>query len=375
MHKELLEKHFETLQDPRIERTKKHALIDIIAIAICAVICGADTWTDIEDIAHEKRDWFASFLRLENGIPSHDTFARVFARLNPVQFRNCFNAWVSDLYELLDQQVIAIDGKTARRSHDHSKGLKALHLVSAWATEQNLTLGQVKVDEKSNEITAIPELLKMLVLKKAIVTIDAMGCQREIAEQIHEQGGDYVLAVKDNQGTLKQALENSFKIAKEKQFAGMVYDQHEEVDGGHGRIETRRCYVLPLMYLFQFKLKWRGLKSLVLLESTRQDKKGAASKIEYRYYISSLPPEAKPIMQAIRKHWDIESNLHWSLDVSFHEDLSRIREKNSQENFAAIRRMAFSLLKRESSFNASIKRKRFKALLHSDYLVRVLNSL
>lgn len=365
-------KHFSIIQDPRVERTKRHLLIDIILIAICAVICGAKEWEEIENYGEEKITWFKKFLKLPNGIPSHDTFARVFSRLDSQTFQEGFINWVKELVELLPGEVIAIDGKTLRGSHERSKGKSALHIVSAWATEQHISLGQINVDSKSNEIKAIPLLLERLYLKGAIVTLDAMGCQRKIAEKIAEKEADYVLAVKGNQGDLHSSMEATFKRAKELDFNAMVYSQHETVDGDHGRIETRRCIVLPLMYLYNFKIKWKNLKSLVLIESERETKKGE-KKIEKRYYISSLEGDAEKISSAIRAHWRIENNLHWSLDVTFREDDCRIRKGHAAANFSLLRKFALSLLKNESSMKGSIKKKQFKSLMNNNYLIKVLN--
>lgn len=364
-------KHFSIIQDPRVERTKKHFLIDILAIAICAVICGAKEWEEIENYAEEKEDWLRTFLQLPNGVPSHDTFARVFSRLEPDEFQRSFLSWISEISKDFAGEIIAIDGKTLRGSHERSKGKKALHMVSAWATSQNLSLGQIKVDGKSNEITAVPKLLDSLVLKGAIVTLDAMGCQRKIAEKIAEKEADYIFSVKENQGTLYKSLENTFNRAKLVNFEGMTYSRDETVDGDHGRIETRCCIVLPLMYLYKLKLKWEGLKSLILIESKREIKGGEAT-IEYRYYISSLAPDAAKINPAIRAHWRIENNLHWCLDITFREDECRIRKGNSPENFSMLRRLVLSLLKQETSLKASLKKKQFKALMNNDYLMKVL---
>lgn len=366
--------HFSNLPDPRVERTKRHDLIDIIAMAICAVISGAECWTDIEAYAQEKISWLKTCLNLPNGIPSHDTIARVFSRINPAAFQEAFLSWMQALAQQLPGEVIAIDGKSLRGSHERKQGKKALHLISAWATHQRLSLGQLKVDDKTNEITAVPELLKMLVLKGAIVTLDAMGCQRAIAEQINAQEADYVLAVKDNQGKRYQSLQHTFNQAQAVEFNAMVYDKHETVEGDHGRIETRRYTVLPLMYLHRFKLTWKGLQSLIQVESLREIKGGAVA-CEKRYYISSLPMNAVLIAQAIRAHWRIENNLHWSLDVIFREDQSRIRKAHAPENVAWLRRLALSLLSKETSFKGSIRRKRFKALMDNNYLTTILTQI
>jgi len=268
---------------------------------------------------------------------------------------------------------VAIDGKTLKGSHERCQGKKALHLISAWATEQHLSLGQLKVDDKTNEITAVPKLLDSLLLKGAIVTLDAMGCQRRIAQHIKAQEADYVLAVKENQERLYQSLQKTFLKAEVQQFNAMTYSHHETVEGDHGRIETRRYTVLPLMYLHQFKCRWSGLQSLVQVESQRQVKGGPFSQ-EKRYYISSLPMNAPLIANAIRAHWRIENNLHWSLDVIFREDQSRIRKAHAPENVGWLRRFALTLLKKENSFKASIRRKRFKALMDNNYLNSVLHA-
>lgn len=362
-------KHFSCIEDPRIERTKRHQLLDILALAICAVISRAEQWIDIEAYGQEKEAWLKTFLQLSNGVPSHDTIARVFARLDPRQFQQAFLSWIHTLKKELPGEVIAIDGKALRGSR--CSGKKGLHLVSAWATEQHLSLGQLKVSDKTNEITAVPELLKLLMLKGAIVSLDAMGCQRRIAQQIKGQEADYVLAVKESQARLHQSLQKTFLKAKAQQFNAMTYSQHETVEGDHDRIETRRYTVLPLMYLHQFKCRWSGLQSLVQVENHCQIKNGAFSQ-EKRYYITSLPLNATLIANAIRAHWRIENNLHWSLDVIFREEQSRIRKAHAPENVGWLRRFALSLLKKESSLKASIRRKRFKALMNKKYLYAVL---
>ena len=313
-------RNFEEITDPRILLKTTHKLVEVIAIAICAVICGADKWTQVEEYGKANYEWLKTILELPNGIPSHDTFGRIFSKLNPEAFQRCFQAWIKEVFEITNGQIIAIDGKTLRRSHNKKSNKSAIHMVHAWATENSILLGQVKTNEKSNEITAIPELLEMLAIKGCIITIDAMGCQSKIANKIHEKGADYILAVKDNQGLLKNALETTFNIAKEKNFETMVYDKNQTTDCDHGRIETRTYYVLPLMYLFQFKLKWKGLQSLVLMESEVINKSTGEKVTEKRYYISSLKGPASKIAAGIRQHWRVENNLHWCLDVGFRED-------------------------------------------------------
>jgi len=365
-------KHFEPLNDPRILKKTAHKLIDILVIAICAVIGGADKWTQIEEFGRAREAWFSHFLELPHGIPSHDTFGRVFSLIAAKNFLTCFQGWIKTVFEVTQGQVIAIDGKTLRRSMNKCGNKKALHIVHAWGTANGVLLGQLKTQEKSNEITAIPELLQLLELKGCIVTLDAMGCQKKIAEQIHHQGADYVLAVKDNQKELKTALETTFQKAHEKKFQEMVYKQHQTVEKDHGRVETRTCYVLPLMYLHQFKSPWKGLQSLVMIESERYCQGQTAN--ETRYYISSLKMDAKKIMEAVRQHWGVENNLHWCLDVGFREDECRVRIGDAAENFSLLRKIALLCLKKEKSCKGGIQTKRLKAGWDTQYLLKVLRA-
>jgi predicted transposase YbfD/YdcC len=365
-------KYFERLEDPRILLKTDHKLIDIIVIAICAVICGADKWTQVVEFGKAQKTWLRQFLELPQGIPSHDTFGRVFAVLSAKKFQICFQEWIQSVFELTEGQVVAIDGKTLRRSFDKQSNKAALHLVHAWSTANGVLLGQTKTREKSNEITAIPELLEVLQLKGCIVTIDAMGCQKKIAEQIHDQKADYVLAVKDNQKELKEALENTFKTAREKNFETMVYSEHQTLEKEHGRVETRTCYVLPLMYLHHFKMKWKGLKSLILIVSERFYQ--GVTTLEQRYYISSLKPDASSIASAVRQHWGVENSLHWCLDVAFREDECRVRIGEAAENFSLLRKIALICLKKEPSLKGGIQTKRLKAGWDTDYLLKVLRA-
>lgn len=365
-------KHFEPLKDPRMLLKTDHKLIDIIVISICGVVAGADKWTQIEEFAQTHETWFKQFLELKNGIPSHDTIGRVFSVLSANQFQACFQEWIKAVFTATEGEVIAIDGKTLRRSHDRRSNKSALHLVHAWSAANSLLLGQVKTKEKSNEITAIPELLEILELKGCIVTIDAMGCQKKIAEDIYKRGADYVLAVKENQGTLKDALEKIFTKARELSFAAMVYSHHHTVEKDHGRLETRQCYVLPLMYLHEFKLKWKGLQSLIMIESECLSQ-GKKTK-EQRYYISSLKPNAAQIATVIRQHWTVENSLHWCLDVAFCEDESRVRIGDAPENFSMLRKIALICLKRETTLKKGIPTKRLKAGWDLNYLLKVLNA-
>jgi len=303
--------HFAPLKDPRVERTKQHLLLSILVIAICAVICGADSWVEVAAFGQAKRKWLRRFLRLPNGIPSHDTFGRVFARLNPVQFQECFLTWVQAIRELTQGQVVAIDGKTLRRSHERILGKSAIHMVSAWATANRLVLGQVKIDEKSNEITAIPELLRVLEPEGCIVTIDALGCQKDIAQTIVERGGDYVLAVKENQGQLYQDLKDLFAGYQAANFRDVPHDYHRTVNKGHGRIEIRQCWTLAdsdsLDYLRQ-RRDWAHLRTLVMVVAERR--LAAKTSRETRYYIASIESQARLALHAVRGHWGIENELH-----------------------------------------------------------------
>jgi predicted transposase YbfD/YdcC len=359
--------HFEALDDPRVERTRKHNLLDIIAVALCAVICGADSWVEVEDYGNTKADWLRGFLELPNGIPSHDTFGRVFAALDPEQFGSCFAAWVEDVAGRLGLKRVAIDGKTLRGSHDRGKGKAALHLVSAWATEAHLLLGQEAVADQSNEITAIPRLLELLDVEGALVTIDAMGCQTEIAEQLRAQGADYVLAVKENQPRLYEDIDR---------LAGEVLADDEGVQScleecrGHGRQEVRACWVLHDLDGLRDRDRWEDLRSVIIVVSERVVA-GVVS-CERRYYISSRRAGAKTFLGAIRGHWGIENSLHWVLDVGFDEDRSRVRTDHGPENLALRRRWAVSLLKHADSSRGSIRRKRLTAGWDNDFLEKVL---
>ncbi|NJR51819.1 MAG: ISAs1 family transposase [Leptolyngbyaceae cyanobacterium CSU_1_3] len=364
--------HFADVQDPRDERGKEHKLIDILTIAICAVICGADSWVDIELYGQSKQAWLSTFLSLDNGIPSHDTFARVFARLDPEQMQTCFVRWVSAISQLSGGEVVAIDGKTARHSYDTANGKGAIHMVSAWASANRLVLGQRKVDAKSNEITAIPALLQVLAIEGCIVTIDAMGTQKEIAAAIIDQGADYILALKGNQSGLFEDVQWLFEQAQSTQFRQVVHDFAQTLDKGHGRIELRRCWTLSdaeLDYLIQ-KPQWKGLQTVVMLQSERRIK--GQTRTETRYYISSLAPDAAKIAAAIRTHWTVENHLHWTLDVAFDEDACRIRKDHAPQNFSLLRQIALNLLGQDKSTKAGIAAKRKKAGWDDAYLLAIL---
>ncbi len=366
-----IQTHFADLKDPRIDRTRRHDLLDIVVIAICAVISGAEGWVDIANYGLAKHDWLKSFLRLPEGIPSHDTFRRVFCLLDPHTFMECFQAWIDALSAGLGLKRIAIDGKTLRRSFDRASGKAALHLVSAWATEQHLVLGQVAVDTKSNEITAIPKLLEFLDVSGAIVTIDAMGCQKEIAAKIREGGGDYVLTVKDNQPHLLEDIQLCFEQALNGDFAGLKQSEHKEVYDGHGRVETHHVYTILHPEGIRDLALWQDLKAITMIVSERQEA-GKEDTVEVRYYIGSKAAKAKAYASYVRGHWGIENGLHWILDVSFDEDRCRMRTDHSAENMALLRRLALSVLKQHGG-KGSVRGKRKQSGWDDQILVEVLS--
>ncbi len=370
-----LTKHFSSLEDPRVDRTKLHELQDMLVIAICGVIAGADTWVGIEQFGNAKLDWLRTILDLPNGIPSHDTFGRVFARLDPDQFQRCFVGWVQAISEITEGEVVAIDGKTLRRSHDGTLGKDAIHMVSAWVSENRLTLAQRKVDDKSNEITAIPALLELLELNGCIVTTDALGCQAKIASVIVEGDGDYVLAAKNNQKTLREGIESLFHYAQEEKFENIEHDFHKTVDGGHGRIEIRRTWTIfdpEFIDWLDPDGRWEDLSSIGMVEGERQV--DGKTEQRTRYYISSLSGEAKEFGHAVRSHWGIENCVHWVLDIAFSEDDSRVRKGYAAENLAILRRLALNLLKQETTATCGTRNKRLKAAWDENYLVKVLGS-
>lgn len=366
-----LSAHFASLEDPRVERTRLHPLLSIVTIALSAVICGAETWNEMEEFGEAKKEWLESWLDLPNGIPSHDTFNRVFSALDPEQFGDCFSGWMEAVASVLPAQVIALDGKTVRRSHDRSSGKGPIHMVSAWATANRLVLGQVKVEDKSNEITALPRLLKQLAIKGCLVTIDAIGCQRGIAEQIVRQGGDYVLGLKTNQGSLYEDVGDSFAGVRE---GGLKHDYAEEVQKGHGRIEVRRHWVIgegEVLEWLEEHHRWPHLGAIGMVESERHI--GREIEREVRYYILSRELEAKQFGEAVRSHWGIENRMHWVLDMAFGEDQSRIRQGHAAQNFAVLRRFALNLLSRHpTKRHLSIKARRLKAAWDHDYLLQLL---
>ena len=357
-------KYFAELTDPRVERNREHLLEEILLIAIAAVLSGAESWNDIADYGLDKQDWLKTFLQLPGGIPSHDTFNRVFAALDPEEMERSFAAWVSSIAKLTAGEVVAIDGKTLCGTRETGKK-QLVHLVSAWSSANNLVLGQRKVDEKSNEIKAIPKLLDALELAGTVVTIDAMGCQREIAQRIIDKKADYVLAVKDNQGLLAEQVRDSFLLLESAAVA-------EEIDCGHGRVEQRKCSVIADLSMIEKAAEWASIQGLVRIESERFHKVSGKIECEIRYYITSLRPDAARLNSVIRQHWGIENKLHWVLDVGFSEDLDRKRTGHAAQNFSLLNRIALNLLKQETTFKRGIKGKRLKAAWNHPYLLKLL---
>jgi predicted transposase YbfD/YdcC len=360
------------IEDPRVDRTKYHDLLDILVLSVLAVMCGAEGWEDIENFGKIRKSWLKQFIKLKHGIPSHDTISRVFRMLKPEAFQAAFREWLIEMDLMGGADVIAIDGKSLRRSHD-GVFKKMLHSVSAWSVANNVMLGQQAVDEKSNEITAIPLLLKTLQLKGAIITIDAMGCQKEIAQQIHDGGGDYVLALKDNQPLLFEATQQHFVDAHQTEEPTTQVRQHTTVEKGHGRVESRQYFHSPIpaniRHLF---VDWPGAKTIgQAINVIERDGKETS---EVRYFVSSLDVGVKKFASAVRGHWSIENKLHWTLDVTFNEDQSRIRKDHGAENFALLRRYVLSIVKLDTS-KGSMRSKRKMAAWSEDYLLSLLKNV
>lgn len=361
---------FGEMPDFRVNRTKEHELIDILFITLCAVISGLDdSWEEIEMFGKARQDWLKNYINLKNGVPSHDTFRRVFIHLDAKVFESCFIDWVSSLGKKVEGATIAIDGKTLRGSRCSAKNHPSIHMVSAWCCDNQMVIGQAKVDEKTNEITAIPELIDLLELKGATVTVDAMGTQKKIAQKIISKESDYVMGLKGNQGQIHQEVKEWFNIAHQHGFGHVKVDCFEQTDAGHGRVEQRVCRAISSDYIETLK-GWPGIHSVIEVISTRHthDKE----QTEARYYLSSKKPEAEELLKHIRSHWQIENTLHWCLDVTFKEDLRHHYVGHSAHNLATVRHVALNLLKQETSLKKSIKLKRSKALLSNDYLDKVI---
>ena len=366
-----IESHFSSLTDPRQRGKVRHELTDIMVLVICAVISGCDDWTEIEIYGRKKEDWLRTFLKLPNGIPSHDTISRVFEMISPVELENCFLSWVSSVFEKTDGQVVAIDGKTLRRSHDRASNKAAIHMVSAWASGNGITLGQVETDQKSNEITAIPQLLDLLEIKGCIVTIDAMGCQKKISDKIVDNGADYVLAVKGNQGNLHEDIKLFFEDAQSSNFLDIPYKYYEEVDGGHGRVDIRRYWTVADIDWLEERGKWKNLAFIGMAQT--ETHKGEEITVDNRYFISSMSDDAERFANAVRSHWGIENSCHWILDIAFREDDCRKRKGNSAGNFSKVRRIALNLLKNDTTIKRGVKAKRKAAGWDNEYLVGLLS--
>jgi len=361
---------FENLTDPRVERSKRHLLIDMVTIGLCAAICGADSWVDVEKFGHAKRDWFARFLELPDGIPSHDTFGRVFARLDTAEFLLCLQNWLRSLHLSLKEQGVAIDGKTLRGSFDAASGKSALHVVSAWASGLRLSLGEVAVDGKSNEITAVPKLLELLELTGAVVTLDAMHCQKDTLAAIRAKGADYLVPVKDNQPKLYGLVLEAFLAYGEDNYQAREVKQHRTVERNRGRDEERLVYAAPPPPELQGHAEWLDVRSIVMVyrATTRNGKLTE----ETSYYLSSLPPKVKKIARYIRGHWGIENTLHWTLDVIFAEDRSRIRAGHGPEIASLFRKLALLVLQQDTTSRGSLRGKRLQAGWNEEFLERLL---
>jgi predicted transposase YbfD/YdcC len=366
--------HFHALEDPRLERTKKHNLPDILVIAVCTLLTGGAGFRDMELFGQSKRSWLQTFLALPHGIPSHDTFGRVFARLNPQRFRECFLSWTRAVAQLTQGTLISLDGKTVKASFDRATASSPLHMLSAWCSEQGgLVIGQIKTEQKSNEITAIPDLLHLLALKGCIVTIDAMGCQTQIAAQIVEQGGDYLLALKNNHKKTYKAVTQHFHHHIEHNLPWRNADNFfDAFDNTHGRRVRRRVWIMTDVVSLPALEKWPGLQTVIAVETIRMAHKQAPVTSEYRFYIASLRRSADTFVRLIRQHWDIENKLHWSLDVTFNEDRCRIRKDYAAENMVALRHIALNLLRQESSRRLSLRQKRLLCSLDEHYLLTVI---
>lgn len=369
-----LVEEFSALEDPRCGGKVEHRLIDILVIAVCAVIAGAESWEDIALYGRSKIDWLGTFLALPNGIPAHDTFRRVFMLIDTGRFETCFEAWARSFGATLDREVVAIDGKTIRGSFDRGREQGPLHVISAWACDRRLVLGQRQVEEKSNEITAIPELLDVLDIKGAIVTLDAMGCQRAIASKILEKGADYLVTLKANQGKKHKAVQ---ELCETTCFSRSATHRpvHDEFDDGHGRLVRRRVFVCPDAMALEPLRDWPGLKSVLAVETIRSVNGSGKTEAEIRYFLSSSADQPEVLAKAIRQHWQIENSLHWVLDVTFNEDQCRIRDRNAVQNFSLLRKIAINLVRRHQTSKASLKGRRKMAAWDNRYMEQVLTGI
>jgi len=366
--------YFDEIPDPRAERTRKHLLKDIIIIAILAVIAGAEGWEDMENYGISKQQWLEEFLELPNGIPSDDTFRRVFEKLNPQVLEEKLTQWLQQLVGSVVSEVVSIDGKSLRGSYDRNQGVKALHLVSAWANEQRLVLGQVKVEDHSNEITAIPALLELVDITGAIITIDAMGTQQSIVQQLQKKKADYVLSLKANHPTLHSQVKNWFELARATNFEGVDLSYDQRLETGHHRREKRQVWAIPVTAFggLHQQQQWAGLQSIIVVERVRHLWNKTTQEIQF--YLSSLPPDAALNGRVIRQHWGIENQLHWTLDVTWREDQCRVRSFHSPRNFALLRRIALNALNQETTVRRSLRQKVKRAAMNNDYMIQVLNS-
>lgn len=367
-----LSTYFDDIPDPRVDRTKQHLLKDILVITILATIAGADGWEDIENYGISKQQWLEEFLELPNGIPSDDTFRRVFEKLDPKVLEHKLSQWLQQIMGSVVQEIIPIDGKSLRGSYDREKGLKNLHLVTAWASEQRLVLGQVKVEDHSNEITAIPALLELIDISGAIITIDAMGTQTEIIRLIRQKKADYVVALKSNHPTLYTQVKDWFETARSQEFTGVEISHDSRTEKGHHRVETRKIWAVSVAQIGRLykQEQWSGLRTIVIVERVRH--LWNKSTHEVQFYLSSLPVDAQQNGRAIRQHWGIENQVHWSLDVTFNEDKSRIRSLNSPQNFALVRRIALNAVNQETTLQRSLRQKRKRAAMNNDYMIQIL---
>jgi predicted transposase YbfD/YdcC len=360
------------VNDPRIERCRQHKLIDILFIAVCATICGADGFTEMEEFGRAKEAWLRQFVELPNGIPSHDTMGRVLARIKPTELERSVAKWVQAVVQLRQGEIVPIDGKTLRRSYDRATGQAAIEVVSAWAHSLRLTLGQVKVADDSNEITAVPEVLRLLELRGCLVTVDALNTQKQIVSQIREKEADYVVALKGNHPTMLGEVADVLATVRAGHSVGYQISHHRTVDGEHGRIETREYWQMDAPDRLSEKDQWRDLSSIGMVEATREV--GGKTSTEVRYYLSSLPVQVERFAEAVRGHWGIENSCHWILDVVFGEDQSRVRVGYAAQNLALIRRVALGLLQQEKTLKRGVKTKRLKAALDVRYLLKILTT-